>query len=417
METNTSITELTQFFDAIKLCDVQTVQTILKNHPTFVHETSPTETNALEEAIRIDMHSIQTNERRPILVKLLLKAGAQIKKTYLTHLLTDIQGYSTCKNQIAHLLFSFGAAMDSNDAVWYKDDPKSILRIWEREDQFKEINNKKLIAITQKHICTRLYIAIKEGNEDEVYRLVKKYNLAINHPLPCYFLRLDYGTPKASVDIPFTEIIPLHYAMQCNQDALVHMLINELYADVNATNKNSQTVLHYKPNSPTMEFLLSKSANNIHNQISIDENSEEVDSINLTNNNEISSEEIEDHVAMDSIDLTFADESSETEDYIEIDPSLLENNPSQQFEPIKDHKEPIHTITNKSGPDAHDNPMNRVTNNTMPWKWIGGGTAVIIVIIAAKKLYNWWHIKVEAQKENDSLELQSEQGQPTNILA
>src|SRR5437870_819243 len=81
MEINPSNDVRTQFFDAIKACDVHTVQTILKNNPDVIHEVSPIGTTALEEAIHIDMDSFQANINRPELVELLLKSGAHIENT------------------------------------------------------------------------------------------------------------------------------------------------------------------------------------------------------------------------------------------------------------------------------------------------------------------------------------------------
>jgi len=452
-KTNPNDDVLIQFFDAVKTCDVKTARTILKNNPTIVNEVNPvTNTTALDEAVRIDIHSIQTNEHRPDLVKLLLRFGAHIEKTYLTRLLCGIQGHSHCKNQIAHLLFSFGVAMDSGDDDYYKNDPESVLKIWEDEDHFERINNKRLVEITEAHICTRLYIAIENGDENEVQRLVQKYDLTIDNPLPCYDHISNYGTTSAltdSKDMPLKKIIPLHYAVICNQDAIVRILVEKLHADVNVKNEIGKTVFDYEPNNQIVAFLLSHGADpknpDPHNQISMnyihwtfaDETSDEMDSIHSDSTFE-SSQEIEDEVEKTEIetiknfqvpevtveektDTSTDNANTITDNYnnnpepnpienivIPLEPIrasdefLLENNPPQKPEPLEGSKEPINNN------DPVKNPTTLLTNNTLPWKWIGAGIAVAVVIVAAKKLYNWWHTRAEPQQELNESEPESE---------
>lgn len=403
METNSSDNTLTEFFHAIKKCDVQTVRILLKNNPDFIHTLSPAGTTALEEAIQIDFYSMQTNVQRPELVELLLKSGAHIEDKYLIQLLIDIRGHDICKNRVAHLLFCFGAPMDSDDSQDYENDPANILKMWEREEASQIINNKELTKIIHAHICTRLYKAIKSGDANEVRRLIKKYKLDINKPLPCYDIMLDYDTPSAIADarkdLRATQS-PLTYAKEHNQDAITNLLILEFGADPNPNiNEDYARSIFFEDTTSIDWVYINENTETETNEICIENAetdyilafSEEVDPINWFYTQEALDEkttENTEHIQrlsepIDPIILTYPYENPENR--LENPVQSIENKP----------------ILNNSEPNPTNKPSFVITNSKLPWKWIGGGLTVVVIGIVTKKLYNWWQTKAEPQETED----------------
>lgn len=377
METDSHDNELTQFFDAIKKCDVSTARILLKNNPDFIHKLSPTGTTALEEAIQIDFYSTQTNVQRPELVEILLKSGAHIENKHLIQLLIDIRGHDICKNRVAHLLFCFGAPMDSDDSQDYENDPANILKMWEREETSQIINNKELTKIIHAHICTRLYKAIKNGDANKVRRLIKKYKLNINNPLPHYDIMLDYDRPSAIADarkdMRATQR-PLDYAIKCNQDAIANLLICEFGANPNSNINEDYLRWTFFENTNSIDWTY------------LDEEPEKTPESYTANTDyvEAFSETIE------PIHWVYSHEK-------------VENIPNNPIEIVENKP----TFNNPEPTPVHE-PTHVITSSILPWKYIGGGLAVIVVIIAAKKLYNWWQTNTESQETEDISEPQSD---------
>jgi len=397
IKTNPSHQEmLIQLFNAtIQAGNVKAVKTILKHNPTVVHTANPDDgTTALQKAITINLLSNKANKHRPEIVQLLLKSGASTENlgAYLLIANNNDDQYN-CAIQIAHLLFSYGMAIDSGNDQPYQEDRESILRKWQNDFFCDEMNNRDHIEIAAEHIHTRLYKAIEDGNAQEVRRLVQKYGIDINTSLSSYNT-FNYGTPSASVWLqnikPSNGQLPLHLAVMYQQDAIVRLLVDELHADVNIQSERGATVFHQELDIQTAQFLLSKGANP---NIPDNNGAKPIDSVNFFLTPEMlgeighQTERVENFRALKA---TF-----EGKPYV---PRNIPNNNGAG-----------NNNNNNQRPDPlGDDPTNIITNSTLPWKWIGGGVAVVVVVVAAKKLYNWWHTKTEPQELTEA-EVHNEQ--------
>ncbi len=365
METNNEV--VTQFFDAVIACDVNTVRTILTNNPAIANAINPYENlTALQEAITFNQFSAQANNNKPEIVQLLLQSGAHTENLNVIALVFSVDNDDRAI-QIIHLLFSSGLAIDSGDDQPYKEDRNSILQRWEGLT-----DNEEVLNLVKAHIHTRLYKAIEEGNVDEVRRLVQKYNIDINTVLPSYST-FGYGTPPLFIYLPGVKPanrngLPLHLAAMHKQDAIVRLLVDEFDANVNIQDEYYSTALHHETHFEIAQFLISKGAN-----LNILDNSGET--------------------PLDKIQWFFTpDGLNEIQD-----PERIEN-----FHALKATFEGRHYVPG---------------NSTFPWKLIGGGVAVVIVSVAAKKLYNWWYTPSEAQEEENKSEAQDEQQPVADVHA
>ncbi len=317
--------------------------------------------------------------------------------------------------QITHLLLSFGMRIDQvNSNKPYQQDPNSLLKALpdelerRNESERNKVSCDEIIDIIERHIITRLYVAIQKGDVDEVRRLVQKYTIDINTESPCYNT-FGYGTPSVSVFLKninptSTFGFPLHYAAMYNQSAVVRLLVDELGAKVNIQCRYNATALHQETHLEIAQFLISKGANlNLRNsdgQTPIDCIDEYLTPEML---NEIGhqTERVENFRALKA---TF-----EGRPYI----------PGNNANNIQNNDNPA-VIKNDTLPYPDDNPTDNptvITNGALPWKLIGGGVAVMIVGIAAKKLYNWWYTPSEAQEEENKSEAQDEQQPVADVHA
>ncbi len=97
------------------------------------------------------------------------------------------------------------------------------------------------------------------------------------------------------------------------------------------------------------------------------------------------------------------------------------NLPDITHSPLSDIN-PINPVTN---PPLIDNTNDRpqpvptgptvITNNDFSWKWIGGGVAIVVACVAAKKLYNWWHTKAEVTKEKSEADAKNNESPEETI--
>lgn len=105
--------------------------------------------------------------------------------------------------------------------------------------------------------------------------------------------------------------------------------------------------------------------------------------------------------------LTIIDESTKNQ-WACSKPMTFTDNEEKKLAPQNGPKKPINN-SNSFGPDPVNDPTAVIKDNSLPWKWIGGSVAAIVVIVAAKKLYNWWYPKTEPQEEIDESKAQDKQ--------
>ncbi len=336
--------------------------------------------------------------------------------------------------QITHLLLFSGMRMDSvnNNQPW-DEDPNCLLSTLQDEiDRRNEsLHNKvscdEIRVIIAGHMHTRLYIAIENGNVDEVRRLVQKYTIDVNTALP-YYPTFYYGALKSLKNLPDimpTNInsLPLHRAAICNQNAIVHLLVDELGANVNIQATDGSTALHYEPDLAIAQFLVSKGANP---NLCDSDGETSIDYINERLTPEMLEEmntqpgRVEKFRALKAIfegkpyiptnnwekvgAVIIADEDRKNAigspvpkfTCKDLADNLI-NNPINNNNPRSNGKPPV------------NDPDNVIMNSSLPWKLIGGGVAVVIVGVAAKKLYTWWHTKTEQQDDDKTVEQDEKQ--------
>lgn len=204
-------------------------------------------------------------------------------------------------------------------------------------------NNKKdIINIIKTHINTRLAIAIKNGNAKEVEQLLNEYDIDINKPLSCYNYYLLPGATKKPDEETF---IPLHMAASYKKHEIVCMLVNEWDADVHSRDIDGKTAFFGEPLAETARFLISKGGTA---KACSNDGQRPIDTIRWA-----------------------------------LSPEGLDE--------LRGQPEKIANLR------ALEEIFEGRSNNS--WKWIGGGAAVIVACVAAKKLYNWWYKEAEVEKE------------------
>jgi ankyrin repeat protein len=389
--------ESEEFFNAVNSGNVNKVKTILKSNPNIIHKTNDNKT-----ALEIAFYLPDTNLRREAMTKLLLESGASIRgtsfETFLSKLTFPKNGTDQYENTIrlAHLLLTFGLEIDSNDNIDYQTDNNNLLNIWEKELQQGRMPSEEPIDVLKAHIHTRLHKAIKEGNVDEVRRLVEKYSIDINTSLSSYSYIL-YGNSQATVDVsnrvPQNEEVPLHLAALWNSDSVVRLLVNQLDANVNIKDNYGDTTFHNELDIKTAQFLLGKGANP-----------------NISNNNGVRPIEWINRSLSDE-GLNEIGQQVERVKNIQALKKAIDGH-SSSFNPYTN----INNTTNRTGNDPDNNPDTILTNNPFPWKWMSGGAAIVVVLIAA---YNWWqHAKAQEQSsESEETGQESEVVNPENNVS
>ncbi len=318
----------------------------------------------------------------------------------------------------------------SNNQSWSRD-PICLIKILLDESERTQISYPEIIHIILRHINRRLYIAIEEGNVNEVRRLVQKYIIHINTELFCY-ARLNYGTPFVSVDAitkpDSTCGFPLHHAVKYNQARVVRLLVDELGANVNIQDSHNATAIHYETDLEIVQFLVSKGAdltirdnngqtpinrmNDYLAQEMLGERSYTANNINNIHNNHNSNLADDPILVSKGCYLDFHDSNDQApidriENHLTLEvPNEIEHDPER--------------VENFGHNNLNSNPTDNptvITNGALPWKFIGGSVAAIVIVVAAKKLYNWWHTKAKTQEEDNESEAQDTQQPVADVHA
>lgn len=216
------------------------------------------------------------------------------------------------------------------------------------EEFLVSVNNEYKInqddALKAAHINTRLGIAIENGNVNETREIIDEHKININQTLPSRI------TMKGFTHCP-SWFIPLHKAVRSGQSEVIHLLVTELNADVTIKDEHGNNALHAYTGSGTYDLKIA--------QLLLSKN----DNLNIANN--------DGKKPMDYINWLL-------DKKIQHDPEIIKN-----LQALKA------TVP---------------TDGSSPWKWIGGGVAVVVVCVAAKKLYNWWHKDADAEEAEEKTE-------------
>lgn len=355
---------LNDFFHAIQIFDIKQVKEMVNQYPTIVDAIKP----GTEDSYALDYVTYFSNfisKNRINVLEELLQCGCKVNipgKDYLYQVLKRYNPNSDdhdFRKQMINLLCSAGASLDSGDARPYKECfGEDILLLADT------IGYDQIINCIKAHINTRLSEAIMNDNQNEVRRLVTKYNIDINQALPAYgIMQMNerYFQPISKDPMPIS-FIPLHEAIKHNKNDMACFLVNDLQADVTIKNKLGRNALHLAPDQEVARLLLSK--NN-----------------NLTNMTDINGVK-----PIGDINKLLTPEALHE---LRNQPEIIAN-----LRALKN----IYEGKPAGGNPGGDNP-NVFTNGSSLWKLVGGGVALAIVVVAAKKLYNWWYKTAEAEEE------------------